>query len=235
MSSIDKALARLEKIGGENLVRKMIAAFRSNSAQRLAAARQALAAGDLAALERAAHSLKSSAGNIGAVELVRLAAQIEDSADTGEGIDRLPEYLEAASERLAAIGARLDNELPIEPRKRVAVVEDNQDNRLLVNAILEDHYTLSEYETGAEALREMHAEKPDVILLDISLPGMDGTEVLKRLRADPELSELPVIALTAHAMAGDRQKYLNLGFDDYISKPIVDDEHMLETIGRLLG
>lgn len=119
-------------------------------------------------------------------------------------------------------------------KQRVAVVEDNPDNRLLVEAILEDRFEILEYETGNEALAGIPRERPDLVLLDISLPGQDGTEVLKSLRADESLAGLPVIALTAHAMAGDRERYLAAGFDDYITKPIVDEEELVGAIRRLL-
>lgn len=118
--------------------------------------------------------------------------------------------------------------------KRIAVVEDNPDNRLLVEAILEDEYEILEFETGAEAIEGIRREPPDLVLLDISLPGMDGTAVLEALRAKPELRQLPVVALTAHAMSGARERYLAAGFDDYISKPIVDEDVLLETIARLV-
>lgn len=118
--------------------------------------------------------------------------------------------------------------------KKIAVVEDNPDNRLLVRVILEPLYEVVEYETGAAALAGIAANKPDLVLLDISLPEMDGTEVLRRLRNDVELHALPVIALTAHAMSGDREKYLGAGFNDYVTKPIVDEEILLGAIQRLL-
>jgi len=114
--------------------------------------------------------------------------------------------------------------------KKIAVVEDNPDNRLLVQAILEDLYDVVEYETGPEALEGMENDPPDLVLLDISLPGMDGAEVLRRLRESPRLKTLPVVALTAHAMAGDREKYLKAGFDDYVTKPILDEGILLEVI-----
>jgi two-component system cell cycle response regulator DivK len=114
--------------------------------------------------------------------------------------------------------------------KRIAVIEDNPDNRLLLRAILEDHYEISDFENGFDALTALLAQPPDLVLLDISLPEMDGTEVLKRLRSAPALSRLPVIALTAHAMSGDREKYLSLGFDNYVAKPIVDETILLDAI-----
>ena len=113
-------------------------------------------------------------------------------------------------------------------------MEDNPDNLLLVQVILEEQYELSLYETGIEALEGFKEEKPNLILLDISLPAMDGTEVLGRIRADGELQDIPVIALTAHAMAGDRDKYLSAGFNDYVTKPIEDETVLLGAIERLL-
>jgi CheY-like chemotaxis protein len=118
--------------------------------------------------------------------------------------------------------------------KKVAVVEDNPDNRMLVQALLEDRYDISEYETGVDAVEGLPDEIPDVILLDISLPEMDGTEVLAWLRDREDLREVPVIALTAHAMAGDREKYLSIGFDDYVTKPIVDEDLLFDAIERCL-
>ncbi len=119
--------------------------------------------------------------------------------------------------------------------KHIAVIEDNPDNRLLVRVILEPLYRVTEYESGFEALPGLRQAVPDLVLLDVSLPGMDGTEVLRRIRADPQLRHLPVIALTAHAMAGDREKYLGAGFSEYVTKPIVDENLLLEAISRLLS
>jgi len=118
--------------------------------------------------------------------------------------------------------------------KKIALVEDNPDNRLLVRVILESLYQVTEYETGFAALQGLQKEKPELLLLDVSLPEMDGTEVLRRIRADAGLRDLPVIALTAHAMSGDREKYLAAGFDEYVTKPIVDETLLLDAIKRLL-
>ena len=120
-------------------------------------------------------------------------------------------------------------------RPAVAVVEDNPDNRLLVQALLEDRYDLTEYATGIEALQGLRARLPQVVLLDISLPEMDGTDVVREIRADARLRHLPVIALTAHAMSGDREKFLAAGFDEYVTKPIVDESILIDAIERLLA
>ncbi len=119
--------------------------------------------------------------------------------------------------------------------KHIAVIEDNPDNRLLVRVILEPLYEVTDYEDGTAALAGMRQHQPDLVLLDVSLPEMDGTEVLARIRADARLRTLPVIALTAHAMTGDREKFLASGFDEYVTKPIVDEALLLGAIQKLLS
>ncbi len=117
----------------------------------------------------------------------------------------------------------------------IAIVEDNADNRMLLQAILDGLYEIVEYENGTDALAGLAEALPDLMLLDISLPGMDGNEILSRIRADESLRRLPVIALTAHAMAGDRERYLAAGFDDYVTKPIVDETILLSAIQKWLA
>ena len=119
--------------------------------------------------------------------------------------------------------------------RKVAVVEDNPDNRMLVQALLEDRFEISEYETGMEAVEGLPGNVPDLVLLDISLPEMDGTEVLAWIRGQERLKNLPVIALTAHAMAGDRDTSRAAGFNDYVTKPIVDEALLIEAIERCLS
>ena len=116
--------------------------------------------------------------------------------------------------------------------RKIAVVDDNADNRLIIRTILEDQYDIEEYSSGIEAIEGFRKSKPDVVILDISLPEMDGTEILRRIRDESDLNDLPVIALTAHAMVGDREKYLSAGFNDYVAKPILDMNVLFSTIQR---
>lgn len=118
--------------------------------------------------------------------------------------------------------------------RRVAVVDDNSDNRLIIRTILEDQFEILEFSSGAEALEGFRKSPPDIVILDISLPEMDGTEILRRIRGEENLQHLPVIALTAHAMVGDREKYLAAGFNDYVAKPILDMGILFSTIQRWL-
>jgi two-component system cell cycle response regulator DivK len=114
----------------------------------------------------------------------------------------------------------MDEENKSIPRK-ILVVEDNQDSRELVVKVLKKKgYQMVEAVDGEEALEKAIAEKPHLILMDISLPKIDGTEAAKRLKSMEDFRDTPIVALTAHAMKGDREKVLGFGFEGYISKPI---------------
>jgi len=104
--------------------------------------------------------------------------------------------------------------------KKILVVDDNQDNRELVVKILKSRgYQMIEAIDGEEALERAMAEKPDLILMDISIPKINGYEVTRRLKSRADFKDTPIIALTAHAMKGDREKTIEAGCDGYISKP----------------
>ena len=103
----------------------------------------------------------------------------------------------------------------------ILVVEDNEKNRKLVRDVLTvKGYRLLESETGEEGLRLASEHHPALVLMDIQLPGIDGIETLRRLRAEPATASIPVVAVTASAMTHDRQKILAAGFDGYQAKPI---------------
>jgi len=108
--------------------------------------------------------------------------------------------------------------------KKILIVEDAEMNRDLLVQLLEDDYELVEATDGKQGLEKAAQEKPDLILLDISLPEMDGWEVARRIRANDELKHIPIIAVTAHAMAGDEEKAYEQGCNDYLPKPIDEDE-----------
>ncbi|MFH1702182.1 MAG: response regulator [Nitrospirota bacterium] len=105
--------------------------------------------------------------------------------------------------------------------KKILVVDDNNDSRELVVKVLKNQgYEMIEAIDGEEALEKAMSEKPDLILMDISIPKLNGYEVTKRLKSLEEGKEIPVVALTAHAMKGDRAKAIEAGCEGYISKPI---------------
>jgi len=106
------------------------------------------------------------------------------------------------------------------PRK-VLLIEDNDKNRKLVTILLKAKgYEIIEAITGEEALSCLQTCKPDIILLDIQLPYMDGLTLAKRIKSQPETKDIPIIAVTAYAMKGDKEKMLDSGCDAYVSKPI---------------
>jgi len=102
------------------------------------------------------------------------------------------------------------------------VVEDNADGRLVLEYALRSHCRLRSFADAPSALESMREDPPDVAVLDISLPGMNGLELLAAMRQDSALSRIPAIALTAHSMRGDAERLLAAGFDDYIGKPVSD-------------
>jgi two-component system cell cycle response regulator DivK len=118
--------------------------------------------------------------------------------------------------------------------KNILVAEDNAVNRELVREVLEAHgYSVFEACNGQEALQRIAESPPDLLLLDLGMPVLDGFGVITKIRNDPRWSALPVLAVTAYAMNGDRDKILNSGFDGYLSKPI-NAALLLEELTRLL-
>jgi len=117
--------------------------------------------------------------------------------------------------------------------KKILVVEDVDFNRDLIVQLLEDKYQVIEAVNGKEGIEIAQRERPDLILMDLSLPIMDGWEATRRLKANADLRLIPVIALTAHAMKGDEEKALAAGCDDYLAKPINEDELMAKIEGHL--
>jgi len=112
--------------------------------------------------------------------------------------------------------------------KKILVIEDVDFNRDLVVQLLEDKYQVIEAVNGEEGISIAEKERPELILMDLSLPVMDGWEATRVLKANTELRSIPVIALTAHAMKGDEEKALAAGCDDYLVKPLDEDELLLK-------
>lgn len=106
-------------------------------------------------------------------------------------------------------------------KARILVVEDNYDNMTLITDVLDSlDYEVIPAKDGEEGVAFAKVHQPDLILMDLSLPRMDGWTATRHIKADPEMALIPIIALTAHAMAGDRDRALAAGCNDYLSKPI---------------
>ena len=109
--------------------------------------------------------------------------------------------------------------------KNVMVVEDNEKNRKLMRVVLKAKgYNIIEAATGEEALNLLKNQKPDIILMDIQLPGIDGLTLIKQIKASVITKDIPIIAVTAYAMKRDEQKILDTGCNAYVSKPINTQE-----------
>jgi two-component system cell cycle response regulator DivK len=116
--------------------------------------------------------------------------------------------------------------------ERVLVVEDNEKNmKLFRDVLVATGYRTLEATSGREAVDLASEHTPDLVLMDIQLPDLDGLQALERLRADARTATIPVVALTAQAMRGDRERFLAAGFDGYVSKP-VNVHDLIETVRR---
>ena len=121
----------------------------------------------------------------------------------------------------------------IDGKPLVLVAEDNPDNMLTVKALLSAKYSVIEAVNGKICVEMAKSQLPNLILMDIALPGMDGIEAFRAIRKDGSLQHVPVVALTASAMTSDRETILSYGFDAYIAKPI-DDKLFFKTINEVL-
>ena len=116
--------------------------------------------------------------------------------------------------------------------EQVLVVEDNEKNMKLFRDVLQaTGFRTLEATTGEDAVELALANEPALVLMDVQLPGIDGLEALSRLRADERTASIPVLALTAQAMSGDRERFLEAGFDGYLSKP-VDVAELIRVVGE---
>lgn len=113
--------------------------------------------------------------------------------------------------------------------KKILLVEDNQVNRELVRDMLGGEFEVFEAENGLEALHMLPKTSPDLVLLDIQMPVLDGMSAIKQLRLRPQYASLPVLALTAYAMVGDKERVMAAGFSGYLTKPI-DRRSLLQKI-----
>jgi CheY-like chemotaxis protein len=119
--------------------------------------------------------------------------------------------------------------------RTVLIVEDNEDNRIVYSTILRHHgFRVCEALDGEEGIAKARSELPDIILMDISIPVIDGWEVTQTLKRDELTRHIPVVALTAHAMPGDRERAISVGCDGYLAKPC-EPRAVLAEVNRLLA
>jgi two-component system cell cycle response regulator DivK len=120
-------------------------------------------------------------------------------------------------------------------KKVILLVEDHEDNRIVYSTILEHFgYRVLLAGDGEEGVRIARAQRPDLVLMDVSIPVMDGWDATRLLKSDPATASIPVIALTAHAMPSDRERAAEAGCDGYLAKP-VEPRRVLEEVQRFVG
>src|SRR5437773_11235455 len=118
--------------------------------------------------------------------------------------------------------------------KKILVVDDAEFNRDLIVQLLVDDYQIVEAVDGQDGLNKAEAERPDLILMDLGMPVMDGWEATRKIKANSELKNIPIIAVTSHAMVGDEIDARKAGCDDYLPKPI-DENELLKKIKKFLA
>lgn len=122
--------------------------------------------------------------------------------------------------------------------RKAYIVEDDKDSADLVVELLSDELDINIFSNAGDLLAFLQMSDtvpPHIFILDISLPGMDGVTLLRRIRDDGRFQKTPILALTAHAMKGDKEHFISSGFDGYISKPIVDEQALLDEIERVIA
>jgi len=119
-------------------------------------------------------------------------------------------------------------------KKTILIVDDTDWNRDLLVQLLEEDYRVLEAVDGAEGVKKTEEGKPDLILMDLGMPVMDGWEATRRIKASDALKQIPIIAVTSHAMVGDEIEARKAGCDDYLPKPI-DEAVLIEKIKKFIG
>ena len=196
---------------------------------------QALAAGDLQTAQRVAHTLKGVGGSIGALAMAQRAGELELALREGRhgALSALAEALEAALAPLMAglrpwaedgaaiadLAPLLAGPLQADGRPRILIVDDERFNLNLLESLLRDDYQVVAAINGHQALQAASTHSPDLVLLDINMPGIDGYEVCRRLKADPLTRGIPVVFISALDEASHETQGLELGAADFITKP----------------
>lgn len=136
----------------------------------------------------------------------------------------------------AALGTTLQEmtATQIDRAPTILIVEDNEDNRIVYSTMLRHFgFAVDEAENGAEGILKARTGLPDLILMDIAIPLVDGWEAVQRLKKDPATAAIPIVALTAHAMPADREKAIQVGCDGYLAKPC-EPRAVVEEVRRIL-
>lgn len=223
----------MREIGGDALLRRMLRVFLVTSGEAMQRIDAALAQGLMDRVQVAAHHLYSSAAQLRLADLAQIADRLEKAARASdqEAAQSIAEAL-----RRALIVSRADlgivlESLPKAPR--VAVIEDSEDMRILLHLLLESHFDVTAYSNATSAIADLQRFPPDLMLIDVCLPDVNGVDVLHAVRSDPLLRDIPAVALTA-LTPPEGETYMDRGFDLHIPKPILDGDAMIRSLNELL-
>ena len=228
-------LRALQKEGGPDILSKVLHKYLSNAPKLLGTMRDAVARGDALALEQAAHSLKSISANVGALRLAALSRDVE-AIGKAQATTQTAPLLVAMEAEYAAVERALHRELPVvlgdsahaeqtaptseHTPATILLIDDESINLdLLQAALAPSGYRLMAFEDGATALEVLMYDPPDLILVDLLMPGIDGFEVCRRVKASPQGQFIPVIVVTGRDEVEDYIRALDCGADDFMTKP----------------
>jgi response regulator RpfG family c-di-GMP phosphodiesterase/signal transduction histidine kinase len=235
ITGLDTVSGLKRVLGKEAFYLDLLRRFAAGQETAPAQIRDRLETGDLDGAERLAHTTKGLLGNIGAGPLYRWATDLEGAIRQRRAPETLDALVDGLEVRMAELIRQLNHALPpgtgqppaapvleagVAGKETILVVDDSPDNLALMAGLLQDRYWVQLAGSGEEAVRVAASEPPDLILLDIHMPGIDGYEVLARLKASPPAREVPVIFLTASSDVEDERKGLELGAVDFIAKPV---------------
>jgi len=228
-----RVIESMREIGGDALLRRMLRVFLVTSGEAMQRIDAALSQSLLDRVQVAAHHLYASAAQLRLTELADIAQRLEQAASAGDAAAAQGIAEELRSVLIVSrseLGAVLEA-LPKAPR--VAVIEDSEDMRILLHLLLESHFDVTAYSDATSAIADLQRFPPDLMLIDIFLPDVNGVDVLHAVRSDPSLKSIPAVALTA-LTPPQGQSYVDSGFDMHIPKPILDSEAMIRSLNDLL-
>jgi CheY-like chemotaxis protein len=228
-----RVIESMREIGGDALLRRMLRVFLVTSSEAMQRIDAALSQGLSDRIQVAAHHLYASAAQLRLSDLADIAENLEKAARAND-IPAAQGFAEALRRALTIARADLGLVLDALPKApRVAVIEDSEDMRILLHLLLESHFDVTAYSNATSAIADLQRFPPDLMLIDVCLPDVNGIDVLQAVRSDPLLSGIPAVALTA-LTPPEGESYADRGFDLHIPKPILDSDAMIQSLNALL-
>lgn len=221
-------------IGGDTLVRRLVRLFLVTADEGMQRIDMALEREALDVAQTAAHHLLASSAQLRLVRVAALAESLEAAARDGDlagSRARADDLREALTHARSELNELLTS-LPKAPR--VAVIDDSEDMRVLLRMVLESRFDVTDYPDATSAIRDMHRFPPDLMMIDLSLPDINGIEALKVIRADEALRNVPAVALTA-LNPPEGTSFEDQGFDLHVRKPIADTDALVQTLLQLIN